>query len=359
MSRLEKENILHVKKIPEKAKWVVCNKSSDGKKKRILRKEVLKRFSEYCAGIFVDEAQDIGGEVKSVFEALDMAGVEIVLYGDPKQDIKGFGCFRELITNACEVKYILECYRCPQKHLDISNLFSPIYEKQIADKDNAEGSMGICFENDIADIGKFLNDNNWGLKYISRKQGRFTTHGQNENYCQIESLNYMVYKVVTKRDDEVESELYVKRNAFYIAEKMLEMRKKGVEAGKIITYCVNKGMIKRLNKTEYIKMMSALNYKNDKQTSVMIVKSIESVKGLEDKNCLFIVTKDIAPYLFQKKTDDNKEKHLLYVALTRSLDNLIILITKEVEELYGREEINRYFEKYNVYEDINLLNRFN
>ena len=127
MSRLEKENILHVKKIPEKAKWVVCNKSGDRKKIKILREKVLRRFSEYCAGIFVDEAQDIGKDVESVFEALDMAGVEIVLYGDPKQDIKGFGCFRDLmITNSSKVKYIPECHRCPQTFGYIKFVFSNI-----------------------------------------------------------------------------------------------------------------------------------------------------------------------------------------------------------------------------------------
>ncbi len=73
-----------------------------------------------------------------------------------------------------------------------------------------------------------------------------------------------------------------------------------------------------------------------------MVNSIESIKGREGNNCLFILTGDLAKYLFGKKKTDNKTKNKLYVALTRSLENLTILITTEVEEKYGRDEINKH-----------------
>lgn len=42
--------------------------------------------------------------------------------GDPKQDVMGWGQFRKIIdkigTN--NVSYIKTCYRCPQKHLNLS-----------------------------------------------------------------------------------------------------------------------------------------------------------------------------------------------------------------------------------------------
>jgi DNA helicase IV len=74
-------------------------------------------------------------------------------------------------------------------------------------------------------------------------------------------------------------------------------------------------------------------------TSAIHVSSIEAVKGLESERCLFILTSDLAPYLFGQKTQDNKTKHLLYVALTRSLDNLSILATEEVERVYSRDAL--------------------
>ena len=57
---------------------------------------------------------------------------------------------------------------------------------------------------------------------------------------------------------------------------------------------------------------------------------------------MFILTKELAPYLFGRKTEDNKMRHLLYVALTRSLDNLSILVTKEVETIYSQEYITSF-----------------
>jgi hypothetical protein len=59
---------------------------------------------------------------------------------------------------------------------------------------------------------------------------------------------------------------------------------------------------------------------------------------------LFILSPDLAPYLFREKTEDNKTSHLLYVALTRSLNHLTILIMKEVEETYAREKILCFFQ---------------
>lgn len=56
--------------------------------------------------------------------------------------------------------------------------------------------------------------------------------------------------------------------------------------------------------------------------NVPVVRSIETVKGLEAKRCLFILSPDLAPYLFRINREDNKMSHLLYVALTRSQDSL-------------------------------------
>ena len=97
LSELEAENVLHFTMIPERAKWVVYQKSSDRKAEKEIRKKLLARFSDYCTAIFVDEAQDIDQDVKLILEALEQAGVQIILYGDPKQDVKGLGEFRKIL----------------------------------------------------------------------------------------------------------------------------------------------------------------------------------------------------------------------------------------------------------------------
>ena len=113
LSDLEKTNILHVTRIPKKAKYVVYQKSTDRKSTQIVRQEILKRFKNYCAAIFVDEAQDIDEDINIILECLDKSGIEIILYGDPKQDVKGKGCFRHIIECSKDTTYISTCYRCP------------------------------------------------------------------------------------------------------------------------------------------------------------------------------------------------------------------------------------------------------
>lgn len=64
-------------------------------------------------------------DIYDVLSSLDNAGVEIVLYGDPKQDVKGYGCFRRIMDESSDVHYYSDCYRCPQAHLDLSNELAP------------------------------------------------------------------------------------------------------------------------------------------------------------------------------------------------------------------------------------------
>lgn len=73
--------------------------------------------------------------------------------------------------------------------------------------------------------------------------------------------------------------------------------------------------------------------------------SIDSIKGQEGENCLFILTTDLAAYMFGEKMEDTTTKSRLYVALTRSLDRLTIFITAEVEAKYKRKNIVNFFEK--------------
>ena len=90
-------------------------------------------------------------------------------------------------------------------------------------------------------------------------------------------------------------------------------------------------------------MASAIKSNDTTACDIPVVSSIEIIKGREAERCLFILSPDLAPYLFREKTEDNKTSHLLYVALTRSLDYLTILVMKEVEETYTRDKILCFF----------------
>ena len=51
------------------------------------------------------------------------------------------------------------------------------------------------------------------------------------------------------------------------------------------------------------------------------------------------MTTDLAAYLFRQKVEENKIKNKLYVALTRSMNKLTFLMTKTVEDKYGKDYI--------------------
>ena len=344
LSELEAENILHFTMIPERAKWVAYQKSSDRKDEKNIRKKLLARFSEYCVAIFVDEAQDISQDVKLILEALEQSGVEIILYGDPKQDVKGLGKFREIIENTPNVNYIPECHRCPQKHLNLSNLLASEAEKQQADEDNAEGSIHVIFESDIEDIKQFLGDGNYGLKYISMKRDRISTHENRDSGERFETLRHEVHRAMCDRWTVHKSELEINRASFYVAEQMLSAFESGSNESEIITQWVNDGAFNRLEKKSFKQMASAIKAIDTATYDIPTVSSIEIIKGREAERCLFILSSDLAPYLLREKTEDNKTSHLLYVALTRSLDHLTIMIMKEVEEKYTREKIESFFQ---------------
>ena len=345
LSELEAENILHFTMIPERAKWVAYQKSTDRKAEKDIRKKLLARFSGYCAAIFVDEAQDIGHDVKLILEALEKSGVEIILYGDPKQDVKGLGEFRKIIENTANVNYISECHRCPQKHLNLSNTLAPKAEKQQANENNSEGTINVVFESDVQDIKQFLKEGNYGLQYISMKRDRFATHEKQESGERFETLRHEIYRAVCDKWTGIKAELEINRATFYVTEQMLTAYDCGIAEKAIIAQWVNNGMIDRLTGKRYAQMASAIKAVDMATYDIPVVSSIEIIKGCEAERCLFILSPDLAPYLLREKTEDNKTSHLLYVALTRSLDHMTIMIMKEVEEKYTREKIEKYFDR--------------
>ena len=338
---LDAKGYLHQTKIPEKAKWVVSKKTSDSAAIRKLRSRILANFSKYCFKIFVDEAQDIDKDMKAVLEALDGAGIDIELFGDPKQDVKGYNCYRDMIDSCSDVHYMKTCHRCPQKHLYLSNLLAKDSEKQEADAENRDGSICVYYESRLDDISALIDQKQFGLIYIHKKNDRFATRSSNHYDNRFATLNYEIFEAVHEKMGSKKTEMEILRRAYYVTEQMIRDYESHSDEGKIVNKWIDAGDFS-YDKNSYAKICNAL--KNDEPNIGMKieVRSIESIKGLEHERCLFVLTKELAPYLFGSKTEDNKMQHLLYVALTRSLDDLSILVTKEVETIYSQEFITSF-----------------
>lgn len=341
ISALKERDILHQTQIPEVAKWIVYKKSRDDTKVKTNRARILKHLKNYCYKIYVDEAQDIDQHMKEIFLALDKAGIQIELHGDPKQDVQGRGFFRELIKESDDLVYCRKCYRCPMIHLKLSNKLAQTEEQQEADSRNKPGSLEIVFETDTNDLQTLIDT--FGLIYISKKNERFLTHSKCNN-DRFDSVLHEIEVAMHKKWDRLRTEAEINRGAYYITERLTEADNVKAE----LNQWMNKSqMFDYPGNDIYARLMSTLNTEDAEANEGIQVNSIDSIKGLQDERCLFVLTTDLAPYLLGERIADNATKHLLYVALTRSLDNLTILVTSEVERKFGRDRIIK-----SIYQDI-------
>lgn len=82
----------------------------------------------------------------------------------------------------------------------------------------------------------------------------------------------------------------------------------------------------RLDRLQYAKVISALQKSNERVNDIPIVNTIESIKGQDGKNCLFILTTDLAAYLFGEKVLENKTKNTSITVLLLDNSSRIILL---------------------------------
>ena len=183
---------------------------------------------------------------------------------------------------------------------------------------------------------------------ISAKRGKFYTHSSETTDERFETLRHEVFRAMQEKWREKTTEIEIERAAYFVTEKMLENYDQTGNPAVSISQWVKNNAFDQLSRTKYAQMVGAMSMKNAEPTNAIIVRSIEIIKGLEASRCFFILTSDLAPYLFRTKTDDNKMSHLLYVALTRSKDHLTILISQNVESTFSRDFVLAFFAQYSA-----------
>lgn len=330
IKELENRNIIHVEKETEVAKWILYKKSGDKKIHKEKRKKIISIMERYIDSIFIDEAQDIDKNLLEVIKVLDSSSININLIGDPKQDLRGRNVFRELINdiNNLDIIYKKENYRCPSKHIELSNEYVEENQKQIPCEDSKIGEINYIFESEI-NIIEFLKENQFDLIYINKKNDRFITN-YNKNLGK-EKLFYEIKSILERLEYISDKDLKSYETQKYIINNKLDLNE-----SKIIKYIENEFNCK-LTKKEERKLCEVIKENKIENNEERIkVNSIDKVKGLEGERCLFILTKDLYPYFAKEKTDENKMKNYLYVGLTRSKEKLTILITKEIENKFKK-----------------------
>lgn len=344
INELDKNDILHIKVIPQRAKWIFVKKSSDTSVQKEARKTIQSAFLEYCESIFIDEAQDIDKDFFEILNNFITLGINVNIVGDPKQDLKGFGKLDELISKyENNVEYINTCHRCPNNHINLSNSIVDDLQKQNSDKPN--GKIRIVFESEI-NVSSFIESSNFDLKYISQKNSTFNTQN-NTTYFESETLFYeletALKEILSDKDmDKLSSA------AYFYANRLSSANAKNKNEDKTLREVFPH---LRFSSAQYARICNAMKLSACAGSSGICVSSIEKIKGQEGYNCLFILTNDLASYLFQEKKENNKTKNKLYVALTRSLKDITLLITKEVEAKFEKTFIKEYLKKFS---DIDL-----
>ena len=337
IKELRVNKIMHVEKVTETAKWIVSQKSGDKISIKRKREKILAIISRYLDSVFIDEAEDIDDHILKIIEVLNANGTNICLVGDPKQDLRGRNTFKQMVlTNKQHVEYIIENYRCPILHVNLSNLYISDEEKQIPQK-TEDGQIGFIFESTI-DVANYIEDDNWDYLFIYKKNARYRTNA-NSHTINEQNLSYELKSIVMKADikeNEVDKYVYVVKKAI--------LKRVSSKSNFWIFNKLEEFLNIKLIKQDKGKLGQALDFiRENPIVDGLLVNSIDSVKGLEGERCIFILTPDLAAYLFKEKKEQNKMMNYLYVALTRSKKDLLILVTKEVENNHGKESIESSF----------------
>ncbi len=342
ISDLEKKEIIHNDAVFSKAKQIIISSKSESKLIKSKKEIVLNHILSSISAIFIDESQDLDDAVLRIIEKLSDNKIFVYMVGDPKQALKYPGKFEEFKKNIKEKQlYNFECLdnnnitrRLPKSHVNISNLICSDDQKQTTLNEN-EGKIYYIYSDDT-NFNKIYNSfqNEKSICYIKSKTTKFNTQHNRKLDSDILKeiiINKNIY------DDE-DAFLYEKEKELY---KLID-EKNSVELG--LKSFLGKYNL-RLKKDVYAKIISSLEDSNSMEYNVY---SIDKVKGLERKNCMFIINESLLNYLFGNKTERNKEMNYLYVALTRSTDILLLVIDVSTLKNLKQEQIDIIMKSLNI-----------
>lgn len=320
ISDLAIQGIIHNEKVFNISKQIILPTKSDNllikKKKNIVLEHVLSNISS----IFIDESQDLDEDALKVFEFLGKNGIYIYMIGDPKQALKYPQVYKQFVENVFNNKITnFICLpnntitrRLPKKHVALSNTICVDSEKQKTLKTD-EGSLYYIYSDD-SNFTTIYNSfqNKSSICYTKKKNQLFNTHNRNK----IDSI--LLEKILTLKSNSDDKDAFI----FEKTQELYKLIEDNNDISKGLTSFLYKNNIK-ISKNDYAKLISSLDNCNNEGFRVL---SIDKVKGLEKENCMFILDDSLLEYLFQIKKTFNKEMNYLYVGLTRSTQNLLLVI---------------------------------
>lgn len=343
LKRVNERGIIHNSQVFNKAKQMIVDGKGETKAKHRKKELIIEYLQASVDALFIDEAQDLDADALTLFGKLSES-IYAYIVGDPKQSIKYPKDFREFTERIRENNSVFHMLspntitrRMPECHLRISNLFCPADERQTTISD-VKGEIYYLYSTDE----KFLKlyesfDFLKALMYIRQETDTFTTQDSKSVFSLEESVRE---KLLEKINSDYDSDAFVKSIEKYFINLTL---KKG-EKGAIQSFTKHFGIT--LENNEYAKLINDLKIENKEKK--LKVKSIDKIKGLENELCMFIMDNTMLEYLFGKKQETNKEMMRLYVALTRSKSDLILVIDKLSIKKFTDKQIEKGFSELNI-----------
>ena len=343
LKRMNERGIIHNSQVFNKAKQMIVDGKGETKAKHRKKELIIEYLQASVDALFIDEAQDLDADALTLFGKLSES-IYAYIVGDPKQSIKYPKDFREFTERIRENNSVFHMLppntitrRIPECHLRISNLFCPTDEQQTTISD-VKGEIYYLYSTDekfskLYELFDFLK----ALIYIRQETDTFTTQDSKTVFSLEESVRE---KLLEKINSDYDSDAFVKSIEKYFINLTL---KKG-EKGAIQSFTKHFGIT--LENNEYAKLINDLKIENkDKKLKV---KSIDKIKGLENERCMFIMDNTMLEYLFGKKQETNKEMMRLYVALTRSKSDLVLVIDKPSIKKFTDKQIEKGFSELNI-----------
>ena len=343
LKRMNERGIIHNSQVFNKAKQMIVDGKGETKAKHRKKELIIEYLQASVDALFIDEAQDLDADALTLFGKLSES-IYAYIVGDPKQSIKYPKDFREFTERISENDSVFHMLppntitrRIPECHLRISNLFCPADEQQTTISD-VKGEIYYLYSTDekfskLYESFDFLK----ALIYIRQETDTFTTQDSKSVFSLEESVRE---KLLEKINSDYDSDAFVKSIEKYFINLTL---KKG-EKGAIQSF--TKHFSITLENNEYAKLINDLKIENKEKK--LKVKSIDKIKGLENELCMFIMDNTMLEYLFGKKQETNKEMMRLYVALTRSKSDLILVIDKPSIKKFTDKQIEKGFSELNI-----------
>lgn len=355
---LKNKGIIHIDNVYMVAKQILDR--SNSKNGNLYKKGkvdyVCNLIPQMICSIFIDEVQDLDEDCLKVFHILGRAGVYIYMIGDPKQAIKYPDAFNNYITEQRDNHEVVfepvnnVTRRVPCSLLAISNNFC--YEDQKQTNHNCHvGSVRYIY-NDTPNYGVMLEQAllDGKLVIINQKNDFYRTSRSNEIHFPRKLAKILEDSPsINGRDPDI----YV--NSIYldlIEELTCFPENPSNSSVNNVIRKHNLGELLKANKAFAIFYDFASQYVIEKPSKVTVVKSIESVKGLDSDVVFFIITESFIKYLnhinVAVKNPFNKEWKKLYVALTRSSDKFVFILDKRILSVDGLVIATEYFKVIGV-----------